>query len=94
MIDLAAKADIEDTMLIDAASIFSYLNIEPIDIPSGAKGKSKLKKIFRCVGPSSAYHEGERAEALIRSLDMEKIINSSPINLSKIEEICFSSSES
>lgn len=89
IIDLAAQADIEDIMLVDADGIFKFLGINPIAIPTGSKGKIKLKKIFRSKGPGSAYHAGERAEALINALDLDKIISTSPVPLNKIQEKCF-----
>ena len=78
IIDLAAQADIEDIMLVDADGVFRFLDMSPIEIPSGSKGKSKMKKIFRAKGPGNAYHEGVRAEALINALDFDKIISNSP----------------
>lgn len=90
IIDLAAQADIEDIFLVDAAGIFDYLGIAPIEIPSGLKGKAKMKKIFRTKGSGCAYHAGARAENLINSLDLDKIISASPVPLSKIQLECFS----
>ena len=89
VIDLAAQADIEDTLLLDAAGVFAYLEIPESPIPSGNKGKAKMKKIFRLKGRGSAYHEGERARKLIESLDMKKIISNSSIPFSEIEKHCF-----
>ena len=89
IIDLAAQADIEDIMLVDSDGIFDFLGIPPSPIPTGSKGKVKMKKIFRSKGPGSAYHEGERAESLINALDFEKIIAISPVPLNKIEAECF-----
>lgn len=86
IIDLASSADIEDTMLLDSEGVFKFLEIVPISIPNGSKGKTKMKKIFRIKGPSSAYHEGTRAEPLIKALNMSKIINLSPIPFSEIEK--------
>ncbi len=90
IIDLAAQADIEDIMLVDSDGVFNFLGIDPIEIPSGAKGKAKMRKIFRTKGPGSAYHAGERAEGLINSLDFDKIISTSPVPLSQIQAECFS----
>ena len=90
IIDLAAQADIEDIMLVDSDGVFNYLGIAPIPIPTGSKGKVKMKKIFRSKGAGSAYHEGERAKSLIDALDLKKIITISPVPLNKIETICFS----
>lgn len=89
IIDLAAQADIEDIILLDADSIYKFLDIPPMPIPSGGKGKTKLKKIFRSKQPQTTYHEGARAEPLINSLNFEKIISASPIPLSQIETVCF-----
>ena len=89
IVDLAAQADIEDIMLLDTDGIFEFLGIQPIAIPTGSKGKVKLKKIFRTKGSGSAYHEGERAEPLINVLDFDKIISTSPVPLNKIQEKCF-----
>lgn len=90
IIDLAAQADIEDIMLVDADGIFNFLGMTPIAIPTGSKGKVKMKKIFRAKGSGSAYHEGDRAEGLIKALDLDKIISESPVPLSKIQLECFS----
>lgn len=90
IIDLAAQADIEDIMLVDADGVFRFLNMEPIAIPSGSKGKVKMKKIFRLKGPGYAYHEGQRSEALINALDLDKIISTSLVPLNQVEEKCFS----
>lgn len=89
IIDLAAEADIEDIILIDEASIFSFLRIAPIPIPSGSKGKIRLRKLFRSKGRGCAYHAGDRAEPLINALDFEKIISHSPVQLHQIELKCF-----
>ncbi len=89
IVDLAAKADIEDTMLLDSYSIFRYLEMEPVAIPLANKGKTKMKKIFRLKGQGVAYHEGERAFDLIRSLNMQTIIDNSPIPFAEIEKSIF-----
>lgn len=89
IVDLAAQADIEDIMLVDVNGIYDFLGIEPIPIPSGSKGKAKMKKIFRTKGRGFAYHEGERAEPLINALNFDKIISLSPVPLEKIETECF-----
>ena len=91
IIDLAAAADIEDLMLLDCDSIFSFLEMEPVAIPQGSKGKRKMKRLFRLKGPAFAYHEGERALPLIQSLDFERIIMTSPIPLQDVDRICFNS---
>lgn len=89
IIDLAAQADIEDIMLLDLEGIFRYLEMEPIPMPTGNKGKAKMKKIFRAKGRGCAYHEGERAAPLINALDFDKIIKLSPVPLYQIQEKCF-----
>ncbi len=89
IIDLAAQADIEDIMLVDSDGIFKFLGISPISIPTGSKGKVKMKKIFRAKGPGSAYHEGARSENLIKTLDFDKIISESPVPLNRIQQECF-----
>lgn len=89
IVDLAAQADVEDIMLVDAEGIFRFLEMNPFPIPSGSKGKIKMKKIFRQKGPGSAYHAGERAESLIKSLDLDKIVLNSPVPLNKIQTECF-----
>ena len=88
IIDLAAQADIEDIMLVDADGIFNFLGMAPIAIPTGSKGKVKIKKIFRAKGPGYAYHEGDRAEDLIKALDLDKIILESPLPLYWIQPEC------
>lgn len=83
--DLAAKADIEDIMLYDLEGVLAFLGLNPdTKAPSGRKGKAKMRKLFRMVSTSNAYHEGERARDLIRSLNMEKLEASAPIPLSSI----------
>lgn len=89
VIDLAAQADIEDIMLLDVESIFSFLSISPVPIPTGKKGKWKMKKLFRLKSINTAYHEGERARPLIEVLNMERIISKSEIPFSEIEKRCF-----
>jgi len=90
VIDLAAQADIEDIMLLDSDNIFKYIGIDPVPIPAGGKkGKRKMKKLFRMKGNGFAYHEGQRAEPLIQSLDFDKIISKSTIPFIEIENKCF-----
>lgn len=89
VVDLASSADIEDTMLLDAEGVFKYIGIEPVPIPSGSKGKRRMKKLFRMKGSGNAYHEGERARPLIESLDFDRIIEKSPIPFSEIEATLF-----
>lgn len=88
IIDLAAAADIEDIMLSDSDSVFSFLDLPPVPIPSGKKGKQKMKRIFRLKGPGVAYHSGNRAESLIQSLDFDRITSVAPIPLQDVERIC------
>lgn len=85
IVDLAASADIEDIMLLDSESVFKFIGITPVPIPNKAKGKLKMKALFRLKGRGSAYHEGIRAEGLIKALDMNKIILSSSISFNEIE---------
>lgn len=89
VIDLAAQADIEDIMLLDCDGIFKFLGIAPCPIPPGSKGKRKMKRLFRLLGPGSAYHEGMRAKGLIDALDLDLIIKSAPLDFQKIEKACF-----
>lgn len=88
IIDLAASADIEDIMLLDLDSIANFLGLPNLTRPTGKKGKAIMKKIFRNVGPGIAYHEGERAEDLIKALDFNVIIEKSPIHFAAIAEHC------
>lgn len=90
IIDMAANADIEDTMLLDSNSIFAFLNMPICKIPSASKGKWKMKKLFRMKGPGVAYHEGERARPLIDALDFNVIINQSPLPFADFEASFFS----
>lgn len=89
VVDLAAQADIEDIMLLDCDGIFRFLNILPCPIPVGSKGKKKMKKLFRLLGPGSAYHEGIRAKGLVDALDLDLIIKKAPLDFQKIEKACF-----
>ena len=89
IIDIAARADIEDILLIDVEGIFKYLGLPVEPLPTGGKGKSKMKKIFRKKGVECAYHEGERALPLIQALDLGKIVRDSPLPLKEIERVCF-----
>jgi len=87
IIDLAAQADIEDIMLVDEENIFSFLEIEPRAIPSGRKGKVKMKNLFR--DAKKAYHAGDRAKALVEVLNFDKLVKDSPVELSEVERVCF-----
>ena len=83
VIDLAASADIEDIMLCDVESICSFLAINvPEKIP-GRKGKAKMKWLYRSCG--NTYHEGEKAESMIATLDFQKLISESPLNLAALK---------
>lgn len=85
--DLAAEADIEDVMLCDFLGVVSFLGLPPnVGIPRGGKGKAKMKKLFRMVALNNAYHEGNRARPLIKSLDMNVIKSSSPVPLEAIDK--------
>ena len=81
VVDLAAKADIEDVMLCDLPGVLSFLGLPPeTEMPPGNKGKTKLKKLYRKVAPNKAYHSGERAKDLISHLDMAEIRASAPVH--------------
>lgn len=55
VVDLAAKADIEDVMLCDLPGVLSFLGLPPeTEMPPGNKGKTKLKKLYRKVAPKIA----------------------------------------
>lgn len=83
IIDLAASADIEDVMLVDIESICKYLGITAPKELKGRKGKAKMKALYRSCG--NTYHEGDKAENMIKNLDFQKIINEGPIDLKKLE---------
>lgn len=83
IIDLAASADIEDVMLVDIESICKYLGITAPKELKGRKGKAKIKALYRSCG--NTYHEGDKAENMIKNLDFQKIINEGPIDLKKLE---------
>lgn len=82
IIDLAASADIEDIMLFDLSGVCTYLGIDVPDKLSGRKGKAKMKALYRSCG--NTYHEGEKAKPMIESLNFQKIIDSSPLELQKL----------
>ena len=75
VIDLAAKADIEDIMLVDLEGVCAFINHPQIKREDlvGRKGAAKMKRLFRDCGKS--YHKGDRARPLIDSLDKQKIID-------------------
>lgn len=89
IVDLAAQADIEDIMLLDSDSVFRFLNMEPCEIPTGAKGKRRMKKLFRMKGSGVAYHEGTRASALIHALNFNALIERSPLRFDLVEALLF-----
>lgn len=74
IVDMAASADIEDLMLLDYPNVLKYIGLPPnTPLPSGGKGKAKMKKLFRLKALNYKYREGERARPLIQSLDMDLI---------------------
>lgn len=85
IIDLAAAADIEDVLLVDFEGVCKYIGVETPnrDVLKGRKGSAKMKTLFRAYG--KAYHKGERAQELIKSLDLQKIIDSNILPLKQIE---------
>ena len=85
--DLAAQADIEDVMLCDFQGVLAFLGLDNnTPMPKGRKGKVKIKQPFRRSDPACAYHEGERARALIQTLDIDLIENTAPVPLSVIRK--------
>ena len=85
IIDLAASADIEDILLIDVEGICRFLGMETVpEKIRGRKGKAKMKALYRSCG--TTYHEGEKAETMIQSLNYEKIIEQAPIELKKLKD--------
>ena len=88
VIDIAAAADIEDVMLTDLLGISNFLGgLDDLTIPTGRKGKSKMKKLYRRAGQT--YHEGTRARPMIDSLNMQCIMDNSIVPLREIEKILF-----
>ncbi len=88
VVDIAAAADIEDVILTDMEGLSAYLGgIDDLTIPSGRKGKTKIKKIYRSVGKT--YHEGARAREMINSLNMQLIMDKSLVPLTEIESAIF-----
>ncbi len=87
IVDLAAAADIEDVLLVDFEGVCKYIGAEKPDreLLKGRKGSSKMKALFRAYGKT--YHKGERAQSLIESLDLQKIIDSDILPLKQIEAI-------
>lgn len=89
ILDVAAAADIEDVMLQDLLGVCNYLNGNCPSELKGRKGKTKMKNLFRF--NNCYYHSGKRAEALIKSLDMEKLIRGNLVPLGAIEKLITSS---
>ena len=83
VIDMAARADIEDVLLQDCIGICRFLGCAPPVKLTGGKGKVKMKNLFRSA--NRVYHEGERARSLIKALDMQKIINSGILPFGELE---------
>lgn len=88
VLDICASAEIEDALLVDLAGICSYYGIEMPTTPlPGNSGKAKLKRLLR--NNNIYYHTGNRAKDLIKSLDMQRIIDKSTLPLYRIEEYMF-----
>ena len=87
IIDLASRAMIEDILLYDSEGICNFLGIPNQAIKREGNGKTTLKNFFRKFG--KVYHEGERSADFILSLDMDRIISKSALQLQKIDERCF-----
>lgn len=88
--DLAASADIEDIMLCDLEDVLVFLNL-PADapLPSGRKGKVRMKRLFWMVAVNHPYHEAEKARPLKQALDMGKIAERAPLPLGRFESALF-----
>lgn len=84
IVDLAARADIEDVMLIDLLGICRYLGIAPPEKLTGRKGKAKMKALYRSCGKT--YHEGEKSADMVEKINYEKIIRDGPIPLNLLVE--------
>lgn len=84
IVDLAARADIEDVMLIDLLGICRYLGIAPPEKLAGRKGKAKMKALYRSCGKT--YHEGEKSADMVGKINYEKIIRDGPIPLNLLVE--------
>ena len=82
IIDLAARADIEDIMLYDLAGVCKYLGIDVPQKLAGRKGKAKMKALYRMCG--NTYHEGDKAKAMVEILDFQKIVDNSPLDLNSL----------
>lgn len=88
--DLAASSDIEDIMLCDLEDVLVFLNL-PADtpLPSGRKGKVRMKRLFRMVAVNHPYHEAEKVRPLIQALYMGKIAERAPLPLGRFESTLF-----
>jgi hypothetical protein len=102
IVDMAAKAEIEDIILCDLHGISNYMeldtDLDEADVPStGRKGSAKMRRLFieqRKKGRTKAYyHKGERARPLIDCLDFDKIAQRGILPLQEIERACFSSQD-
>lgn len=82
IIDLAASADIEDIILTDLSGVCAYLGIDVPEKLSGRKGKAKMKALYRSCG--NTYHEGDKAGTMIESLNFQRIVDYSPLDLEKL----------
>ena len=84
IIDLAARADIEDVMLVDCLGVCNFLQISVPEKLAGRQGKAKMKALYRGVGRT--YHEGDRASGMIESLDFQKIMEEGPIAMKYLKD--------
>ena len=72
---------------IEFQGVLAFLGLDNnTPMPKGRKGKVKIKQLFRRSDPACAYHEGERARALIQTLDIDLIENTAPVPLSVIRK--------
>lgn len=83
IVDMAARADIEDVMLVDLAGVCKFLNTTIPEKLVGRKGKAKMKALYRSVGKT--YHEGDRVSDMVETLDFDKIMKDGPIPLDVLE---------
>lgn len=73
-------------MLCDLAGVLDYLGLgETTTLPSGRRGKAKLRKLYRAAGRT--YHSGDRAKPLIDSLDMDAVEATAPFDLGFAREL-------
>ena len=77
-------------MLCDLEDVLVFLNL-PADtpLPSGRKGKVRMKRLFRMVAVNHPYHEAEKARPLRQALDMGKIAERAPLPLGRFESTLF-----